>query len=396
MLVDEAIRDALHADRTGALRSYLLDLAAKAFRLSCVPDAGESAAMLRLATALREAASPQARAQPAEGLAPTADAVRAGKSSPMGGSAPAGADDAALATGPGASAAARLPERLARARDDIRDKSNGRLDVTADDAAQAWRQLHLGTLWLPESVRGAALGLLGAAEPEYLVPPHEDAGEPGLAWSAAEEDADVMAALASWPPALREPGDRLAPVLSLVLTVADLASGLFTAGSPADGIVPLATTGDRRAFREWILGIVAKLAAPGDQPNIQVDWLGALDGAMRSVFPLPVPSRHSVWAKRLDGSLDELTRQVRIASPDGEVTLLRGGTRYEDPRRRELAPDASNIAIRPFTDAERNQVLWPLRAYVKLPGTEAAPHIVRHGSVLHGHDNGFAYPGAAG
>jgi hypothetical protein len=156
-------------------------------------------------------------------------------------------------------------------------------------------------------------------------------------------------------------------------------------------IRPIVTSDDRRTYRQRVLGILERIAEPASDPNVPVDWLGALDEALRSVFPLPVPSRYSVWAKRLETSRGVLDAQARKASPGAVVVLVDGVQRYEDAQRKRYAPDDGNIAVRPFTDVQRYEVLWPLRAYVELPGSDTAARIVRAARVLYGHEGGFDY-----
>jgi hypothetical protein len=375
--VDEALRDALDADLTGELRERVRDLAAAAFRMSCGPEA-DAAPLQRLALTLRRTVL--------RGPGPTPRrAVPAAEAPSPGG---AGLPPRTQETRPGPG----IPARLAQARDEVREVTENRLRVVADEPRELWRQLHLGTLWIGDSMRTRALEALGGKAPEYLIPPLDEVAEDGITWAAAEADQDVAAALARWPLELREAADQLAPVIGLILTVANLAAGLFTVGGrPAAVISPIVTSDDRSAYRQRVLGTLERIAESAGDPSVPVDWLGALDEALRSVFPLPVPSRYSLWAGRLETSRGALATHAHKVSPDAVVVLLDGVRRYEDAQRKQFAPDDGNIAIQPFTDLERYEVLWPLRAYVELPGSDTASRIVRTARVLYGHEGGFDY-----
>ena len=372
MTVDEALREALRADRTGKLREQVTDLAAAAWRISCRPDGEEAEALRRLAEVLRDtvledasAADGQSRDQPSR----TGEADRA----------PA------------------IPPWLADARDEILALSGNRLNVAVGDPAELWRHLHLGTLWLTDSHRRQSLEVLRVdpRNPEYLVPPLAEAGDAGITWSAAEAHPAAAKALADWPPELRDAGSLLQPIIGATFTVVDLAPGLFTTSGAAHGeIKPVETSHDRQSFQERVERILTTLAAESLDPHLRVDWLSELDEALRSVFPLPVPSAYSQWAKRLRVSLDVLTAHARNVSPGAEVELVKARTAYEDPARHRFA-GGNNVAIRPFQPTELNQVLWPLRAYVELPGSPATARLVRAGRVVYGHSRGFPYPAPA-
>jgi hypothetical protein len=390
--VDAALRQALRADTDGDLRDHVIDLAVTAWRMSCHPDAA-AATFRGLADALRDA------------VLPDAGAVEGG---PVG----AGVAEAAAHDGADRDEAPRLTaDWLTQTRDKVHELSEGRLFVPDTDPATLWRQLHLRTLFLPEEQRRGVLKLLhpapndadpafgpdpdneGQSESGYLVPPFAAVGETGLTWAEAEAHPVITKALADWPDELMQARVTLSSVLGLAWTV--LANGPFAAGGlPGEILDPVLASLSRHEFLGWWLGPLEKLADPRLGPRQRVDWLRELDGRLRSVFPLPVPSPHSMWAKRLEISLDLLRTAALTAAADAEVELVRAGTKYEDERRCRYAPDG-NIAIRPFDRSELSQVLWPLRAHVLLPATEGSGELVRPGQVIYGSPRGQSYPAQA-
>lgn len=369
----QVLQDALDADLAGQLRPHVADLAAAAFRMSCGLGEEQGIPFARLALALRQAVRHGPRPVPSESTLPAgAEPSRRG---------------AQVVSGP------PLPGWLSQLRETVLARSENRLRVTADQPGELWRQLHLSTLWLAKGMHTQVVEALGGASPDYLVPSRADVGEDGITWDATRTSPDIAAILGRWPGEFRETGDRLAPVIGLIFTYVDLAAGLYTADDrPAAVITPLATAGDQLAYRQRVLSILERIAQPATPPSALVDWLGALDEALRSVFPLPVPARSSPWASMLDVSRECLLSQAMRVSPGANVELVDAVTPYKDDRRKHLAPDGGNIAVQPFTAVERYEVLWSLRAYVELPGDATASRIIRPARVLYGHEDGFAYP----
>lgn len=360
--VDAALADALRADMTGELCGHVTDLAAAAWRMSCRPTGDAAEALRRLADVLRETVCQDAPAGPPRARQP-----------------------APIPTQP-----APIPRWLTDARDVMLSPSDGRLAIGSAGVADVqalWRQLHLDTLWMPESQRRQSLELL-RADPEdqdHLIPPLEEVAEAGISWAAAAAHPAAAAALAGWP---REPDDPLPALIGTAFTIADLAPGLFMVdGSGGVEIRPAGTERDRQAFQDRVVGALTRLAADGTSPRLRVDWLAELDEALRSLFPVPLPSKFSLWTKRLESSLSVLTSYAGAVSADAEVRLVPAGTAYEDRTRSQFA-DGSNVPVRPFRDAELNKVLWPLRAYVRLPGEPGTAPLVRHGRVIYGHHLG--------
>jgi hypothetical protein len=369
----EVLQDALDADPAGQLRLHVADLAAAAFRMSC--GLGEEAGIPfeRFALALRQAVRHGPRPVLAEATPP------------------AGAEPSPW-TEPVVSGQL-LPGWLSQLRETVAARSESRLRVTTDEPGELWRQLHLGTLWLAKGMHTQVVEALGGASPDYLVPARADVGEAGITWDATRTSPDIAAILSRWPGEFRETGDRLTPVIGLIFTYVDQAAWLYTADDrPASVITPLAGADDQLAYRQRVLGILERIAQPATPPSALVDWLGALDEALRSVFPLPVPARTSTWASMLDISRECLLSHARRVSPGAHVELVDAVTPYKDERRKQLAPDGGNIAVQPFTAVERYEVLWSLRAYVELPGDATASRIIRPARVLYGHEDGFAYP----
>jgi hypothetical protein len=370
--VDVALRDALLADGTSALRESVLDLAAAAWRLSCSTEGEEAASIRRLAETLKDAVRVDA---PAAGPPPAA--APASQVTPDG-------PGSVVRTG----TAARLPPWLAETCERVRALSGGRLNPARPDPAGLWLQLHLGSLWLPDSQRRQAAELLGGPE-EYLVPPLPEAGVAGITWSQAQAHPAVEKALADWPAEARVAGERLAPLIGLTLTVADQADGLYTTGGPLGReVTPVRTRGDRQSFRERTMTVLARIGSAGQDPYQRVDWLSELDEVLRSLFPLPTPSPYGLWAKRLADSRDLLAEHALALSPEAEIVLVKADTSYEDIARRTYAPD-NNLAVAPFQPSDLNTVLWPLRAYVMVPGMPpGGGRLLRPGRVIYGHDNG--------
>lgn len=365
--LETALFDALRADGTGTLRGHVLDLAAQAWKMSCGPGPA-ALAFQRLAEALRDAAQPGAPTPDTPGALPTGDPPP--EVSP---------------------AQTVLARQLAEAGEEISQLSAGRLTVAMTDPAQAWRQLHLGTLWLPERLRRQALELLGGEHADYLIPPLDQAAEPGITMAKACSHPDAAQSLAGWPTALDELAERLRPVIGVTFTMLEQAAGLFTVGGAGGEIIALRADQDRKAPKEAITAALASLASVHRDPYLRVGWLWQLDAALRSVFPLPVPSPYSAWARNYDGCLGVLTEHAREVSPDAQVEIVRGATPYEDPARREYAP-SGNVPVKPFNPSELNTVLWPLRTHVRLAGTPDNAGLHRQGRVIYGHDHGAAYP----
>jgi len=379
LTVDAVLRDALRADSTGELRECVSDWAAQAWRMSCQfgadPDGKRRAELFRqLAEALRDVLRPEVlvRDDP-----PPSPSTRPPTPSTQRGEADRGSG---------------IPRWLAGARDEIMTLSDGRLHADAGEPTKLWQQLHLGILSLPTEQYRQSLDLLGVISLEHLIPPQPELKVAGITWSDAMKHPLAAQTIDDWPPDVQVRYGSLRPVIATTFTVVDLAPGLFMASGQGATVTPLDSPKAQRAYQERVRRAMAQLGAADLDSPPEVDWLSALDEALRSVFPLPMPSRFSWWADRLQRSLELLTKCAYSVSSGSDVKLAKAGMSFDETQRRGQA-GGDNVAIQPFRPEEDGRVLWVLRAYILLPGGPGGAVMTREGRVAYGHRQGSSYPG---
>jgi hypothetical protein len=376
--IDGALREALQADASGQLRTRVCEWAAQVWWLACQgqPEA-EDPAGRHASELFRQLAEALRTALLADG--PVLD----GK--PPYPSPPAGA----------AVTVSHIPPWLAQARDEIVAVSGGRVRISARTPAELWQQLHMSILSLPPDQMEKHRSLLGEPSPDYLIPPQPELGVAGLTWSAAAEHKLASRAIASWPPGITERYGSLRQTIAITFTMVDLAPNLFVASGQGTTITPADSREARRHYQDRVLRAITQLGAADLDSSSEVDWLSALDETLRSVFPLPMPSRFSWWGTRLQESFTLLSKCAARMSPGAQVSLAKTAASLDEQQRKEYAGH-DNVAIQPFRPEEDGQVLWPLRAYVLLPVGPDRAVMTRAGRVVYGHHQGLSYPGSSG
>jgi molecular chaperone DnaK len=330
------------------------------------------------------------------GLSGTDPAVRRTPRSPAYRAAPpqqVPARQAPASPGPGAGSA--LPGWLGKVRETLSDRPERWLRTSATDPAEIWRQLHLACCWLDEQDRRQCLRLLREAAPEnlpdgYLIPPLTKPEVTGIDWATAAEYPLLASELADWPRHRRDRCEELLQLVGITLTLADNCAGLYTVtGNGGMRTEPLDSDPARIAYREYLLGLVARLAAPDLSPRQEIDWLTEVDQAVRSLFPLPFPSAWSWWASQLKVSSRLLSVRASDISAQAEVLLLQAGEQLSSEQYRKYADKEQNVPFALGSQAQLGTVLWPLRAYVSLPSAPPEPTWIREARVAYGHSHGY-------
>jgi hypothetical protein len=296
---------------------------------------------------------------------------------------------------PGLATGSALPGWLGEVREALSDRPEQWLRTSATDPAEIWRQLHLACCWLDEQDRRECLRLLHEAAPEnppdgYLIPPLTDPEVTGIDWAAAAEYPLLASELASWPRHRRDWCEELLQLVGITLTLADNCAGLYTViGNGGMRTEPLDSGPARIAYREYLLGLVARLAAPDLSPWQEIDWLTEVDQAVRSLFPLPFPSAWSWWAGQLKVSSRLLSLRASEISAQAEVLVLQAGEQLSSEQYKKYSDKEQNVPFALGGQAQRGTVLWPLRAYVSLPSAPPEPTWIREARVAYGHSHGY-------